>query len=241
VARRRSRKSTGSINGTFDVNGNTVISGSLIQAPITLPATLTTGSSEFDGSTFYLTTDSSGRSLQENRHLFYLSTPISHSVLTIVDVFSGSLHAFNMQPASLYEVQYNLFYLKNGITSGTTIFTLFSNTNTWQNANIQYDRTAVAAANGTTFGTNASSSIASISSTVINSTNSTTISVNAASNDAANSLQRAVIKGLFLTHPTGVNNLRLQVTSNGSPIYVYPGSYYTITRMPTSSVGIFIA
>jgi hypothetical protein len=76
-------KSTGSINGTFDVNGNAVISGSLIQAATTLPATLTTGSSEFDGSTFYLTTDASGRSLQDNRHLFYLPTPITHSLLTI--------------------------------------------------------------------------------------------------------------------------------------------------------------
>jgi hypothetical protein len=226
------------VSGAMDITGTFSLTGPSIQNAATLTSTLISGAMEYDGSTFYRTADANGRSLNANHHLYYQPTTIIHSVFAQqIDFFSGSNSGFNMLPNSLYELHYNLFYRKGA--SGTTIFTFTSN-NTWQSANIQSERTAIAGT-GTTGSSDITTSAGALFATVINSTG-TSVSIGGGTQvDATNSFQRAVFKALFYTNAAAVNNLKLQVTSAGSALTVYQGSYYTIKKYPVSSVGIFTA
>lgn len=227
-----------SVTGAMNISGTLSLTGPFVQNSTTLSTTLVSGSSEFDGSNFYLTTDSSGRSLQANQHLFYLPAAITHTATTLVDAFSGSLNAFTMQPASLYEVQYNIFYQK-GVSSGATTWSIFSADQTMQNVNAQIEISPVAGGN-TFFNGNATTTAgAPLIATVINEDNVQTVSFTTAS-QTLNTYHKAIIKALIWSNATLPSKLKLQVTSNPGVIILL-GSYYTIIKLPVSSVGVFTA
>jgi len=228
------------VTGSLSITGSMSMTGPSIQNAATLLPTLVSGSMEFDGTTFYRTVDSSGRTLNANHHLFYLPTAITHSVAinTSADVFSGSLHAFTMQPNAMYEVLYTVFYQKP-TTAGQMSFNVVSS-NSWQLANLQYDRTGLAGT-GNSFNTGVSAAaLAPISQTIINSTGNN-VGFNTPTNDTLNSYQRVNIKGLIWNNALSPSSLRLQFQYTALGLIIWPGSYYTIKKMPASSVGVFTA
>ena len=229
-----------SVTGAMDISGTLSMTGPFVQNSATLVSPLISGSIEYDGSTFYRTADSSGRSLNANHHLFYLPTAITHSVAisTAENVFSGSLHAFTMQPNAMYEVLYTVFYQKI-TTAGQMSFNVVSS-NSWQNANLQYDRTGLAGT-GNSFNAGVSAAaLAPISQTIINSTGNN-VGFNTPTNDTLNSYQRVNIKGLIWNNALSPSSLRLQFTYSALGLIIWPGSYYTIKKLPVSSVGVFTA
>jgi len=228
------------ITGSHNVSGSMTLTGPSIQNAATLLPTLVSGSMEFDGTTFYRTVDSSGRTLNANHHLFYLPAAITHSVAinTSADVFSGSLHAFTMQPNSMYEVLYTVFYQKP-TTAGQMSFNVVSS-NSWQLANLQYDRTGLAGT-GNSFNTGVSAAaLAPISQTIINSIGNS-VGFNTPTSDTLNSYQRVNIKGLIWNNALSPSSLRLQFQYTALGLIIWPGSYYTIKKLPASSVGVFTA
>jgi hypothetical protein len=228
------------ITGSHNVSGSMTLTGPSIQNSAPLMSTLVSGSMEFDGSTFYRTVDSSGRTLNANHHLFYLPTLITHTVTTIIDAFSGSLNAFTMQPASLYEVQYNVFWAKQAGTAGNTTWTINSMDQSWQNINTSIEHSAIA---GTGTGYNVvtvSPTLNLLHGNVFGLVNQQSVSFVIAT-ATANTNHKATIKALIWTNASQPSRLRLQVTSAGQGAFIYPGSYYTIKKMPVSSVGVFTA
>ena len=234
-------KSSG-LNATLDVSGSVMISGSLIQAPISLPATLVTGSSEFDGTTFYLTADSGGRSLQANHHLFYLPTAIVHTVAanTTEAVFSGSLNAFTMQPNSVYEVQYNLFYTKT--TAGVITWIINGGTQTWQNAHIHMELSTIAGTGVVSGSSNPIVGGTPVYTSLLNATNRQSVTLASSTTSEPNATaHKVIIKALIITHATTASTLKLEHQYSAGTATIYAGSYYTIKRLPTTSVGVFTA
>jgi hypothetical protein len=226
-----------SVTGAMDISGTLSMTGPFVQNSAALTSPLISGSIEYDGSTFYRISDSSGRSLNANHHLFYLPTAITHSLTTIVDAFSGSLNIFTMLPNVLYEVQYNLFYQK-GASAGTTTWTINSVDQTMQLVNAQNEITPVAGTN-VFFNANATTtSGAPLTSTIINYINTQAVPFTIAS-QTLNTYHRATIKTLILSNASLPSKLKLQVTSAGSAVTMLPGSYYIIKKMPASSVGVF--
>lgn len=233
---------TGTLNAAFDVNGNTIISGSLIQAAIALPATLTTGSSEFDGSTFYLTTDTNGRSLNANHHFFYQPTAIVHTVAanTTEAVFSGSLNAFTLRPNSVYEVQYNLFYTKT--TAGIITWIINGGAQTWQNAHIHMELSTIAGTGVVTGSNNPTVGGAPVYTTLLNATNRQSVTLASSATSEPNATaHKVIIKALIITNATTESTLKLEHQYSAGTSTIYAGSYYTIKRLPTTSVGVFTA
>ena len=233
------------VSGTMDITGALSITGPIIQNSAALVTPLISGSMEYDGTTFYRTADANGRSLNANYHLYYQPTTIVHTAVatTIVDFFSGSLSGFNMLPNSLYEVQYNLFYTKT-LNGGAITWTINGGTQTWQNATIQIERTAFAAANGTSTGSIApfaTTGVAPIYTTHINAANLTSIALTGTTSDGLGSNQKVIIKALIQSNAAASSILKLQFAYANGFANIHPGSYYTIKKMPVSSVGIFTA
>ena len=231
-----------SVTGAMNISGTLSLTGPSIQNAAALTSPLISGSMEFDGSTFYRTADVNGRSLNANHHLYYLPSQIVHTAVatTIVDVFSGSLNAYNMLPNSLYEVQYNLFYEKFG-AAGTITWTINGGNQTWQNAHIQMERTGITAANGTSTGSIApfaTTGVAPVYTTHFNAANISSIALSSGI-DSNNSEQKIIIKVLIQSNTSQPSILKLQHACSAGTINIYPGSYYTIKKMPVSSVGVF--
>jgi len=224
------------ITGSHNVSGSITLTGPSIQNSASLGSTLISGSMEFDGSTFYRTVDSSGRTLNANHHLFYLPTSIAHTASIQTDAFSGSLNVFQMQANSLYEVQYNLFYTKTG--NGAVTWNIFSVDQTMQNIHATIDASA---AGGTShyYATDALATGGSpITSAVINKVNTVNASITLPSLTNATN-HKAIIKALIWSHSSLPSKLKLQITQAGTNTTIWPGSYYTIKKLPVASVGTF--
>ena len=228
------------ITGSLSVTGSLSLTGPLIQKSAALTSPLISGSVEYDGTTFYRTGDSNGRTLNANHHFFYQPTAIVHTAAanTDVDVFSGSLNGFDMAPNSLYEVQYNVFYTKTG--AGIITWRIDGGTQTWQNAHIQMELSTIAGTGVVTGSNNPTAGGAPIYITLLNATNRqfATLSSTAAT-EPTNTAHRVFIKALIYTNATTVSNLKLEHQYSAGTSTIYAGSYYTIKRLPTTSVGVF--
>jgi hypothetical protein len=141
-----------------------------------------------------------------------------------------------MIPASLYEVQYNVFYQKQA--AGITTWGIFSADQTMQNVNAQIEISPVTGGNTFFNAIATTTSGAPLISTIVNDSNAQTVSFAIAS-QTINTYHKAIIKALIWSHSTFPSKLKLQVTSAGGPVYILPGTYYTIKKYPVSSVGIF--
>jgi hypothetical protein len=231
---------TNIITGALNITGSMLLTGPFTQNAATLLSPLVSGSMEYDGTAFYRTVDSNGRTLNANHHLFYLPSNIIHTTTSVVDAFSGSLNAITLQPNSLYEFQYNLFY-QRGTGAGTTLWTLDFGAQTVSNGHIQLERSAIAGT-GTTLNGSGTVTGAPLIKTVVG-YNGNSLLLTEAGSDSASVYQKSIIKGIFTTGtstPLGVLKLRVTAAAASGAITLLAGSYYTIKRMPATSVGEFI-
>jgi hypothetical protein len=108
-----------------------------------------------------------------------------------------------------------------------------------QNVNAQIEISPINGGN-TFFNGNATTTAgAPLIATIINEDNVQTVSFTTAS-QTGNTYHKAIIKALIWSNATLPSKLKLQVTSNPGVI-IFLGSYYTIIKLPVSSVGAFTA
>jgi hypothetical protein len=214
--------SSGSITmaaGTTAIAPLRFTTGSLLTSP-------TAGAIEYDGSLWFSTDDvTEGRGYMPSVHLFRLIADGSAIGPTIATYF-GASSGMPIDAGIFYELEAYLYFTKT--TAGTVTFTMtFSNAPTNNNAN--YVGTPVGGIG--TVGTPQTAAIAKSTATAgaLPVTGSLTTAVN----------HQYTIRSLFQANGTTGGTINLQITSSAGTVTPLTGSYYKLTRLPTTNTGAF--
>ena len=202
--------------------------GELILAEQALPAVPAAGSvsivDDGVGGLCKQTDDPSGPTTIGEYNLFRLIANGAAIGPTIADYF-GANSSIVLAPNGIYEIVYNLWYLKT--TAGTVIYTL-TNTAVVTNLVAWYEQSAVGG-----IATNAGLTGAGIiASTVAAAALPATASLTTAVNHFARI--RALLENANST------NVRLRVTSSAGTITPLRGSHYKVRRLVVGNMGTFV-
>lgn len=194
----------------------------------TLDSTIEAGGEEYDGNGFFSVIDTvAGRGFSQVSQFFMLAADAGAAIGPSIADFFGSNSSINLKAASIYMIEYELWFLKT--TAGTVTFTL-TNTQAPVNMNAGWEGSVTgigASGTMTRAGLRASTSAAAA------------MPATPSIADASNVFYR--VRVLVETHATVDGNLRLRATSSAGTITPRRGSWYRVTRIPSTSVGSFAA
>jgi hypothetical protein len=228
--------STGISSGAVVVAGGVGISGNLsLQqttsvAPLkvaggTLLSSTVAGTVEYDGSIWYATSNlTNGRGAIPNEQYFRLTANASPIGSSIADYF-GSTSSIPLVASGVYDIEFDIYYLKN--TAGTVTYTLTSQA-VVTNLNAYYYQSNIAGISsglGTTEGAVTNNTAAAVAMPV---TQTLTTAV----------VHHARIK--VMLENASATNFRLQITSSAGTVTPLRGSWYKVTRLSSSNVGLFV-
>jgi hypothetical protein len=193
--------------------------GSLLTSPVA-------GAVEFDGNILFATNDTtSGRGYIACPHFFRLTSDITAFGPGIANFF-GSSSGVSLDANIFYEFEAELYFLKS--TAAGVVFT-FTFSNAPVNANAYFIGTPIGGVG--TFGTAQTAALVKSTSTA----SALPITGNLAS--AVN--HQFNIKAMFQANATTGGTLNLRITSGGGTVTPLTGSYYKITRLPSTNTGAF--
>lgn len=206
--------------GTTTAAPLTFASGTVLTSPVA-------GTVEYDGSTWFSTDDvTDGRGYIPSVHLFRL-TADGTAIGPGISNFFGATSGITLDANIFYELEAYLYFTKT--TAGTVTFTMtFSNAPVNNNAN--YVGT-IATGIGTV-GSPQSAAIAKSTATAgaLPATGSLTTGVN----------HQFIVRSLFQANASTGGTINLQITSSAGTVTPLTGSYYKLTRMPSSNTGTFV-
>lgn len=206
--------------GTTTAAPLTFTSGTVLTSPVA-------GTVEYDGSTWFSTDDvTDGRGYIPSVHLFRL-TADGTAIGPSISNFFGTTSGITLDANIFYELEAYLYFTKT--TAGTVTFTMtFSDAPVNNNAN--YVGT-IATGIGTV-GSPQSAAIAksTAASGALPATGSLTTGVN----------HQFILRAFFQANATTGGTLNLRITSSAGTVTPLTGSYYKLTRMPSSNTGTFV-
>jgi len=221
-----------SFPGGIEAGGFFPNAGSTIAPPLKLTAgtNLTTpeaGAIEYDGTTFYRTNDTtSGRGYEPSTQIFRLTASLAAIGPTIANFF-GPTSSIQLAGGGIYEIEAYCYFTKT--TAGTVTVTVSSSLAPVNlNGILQYG----AAAGGSNTG--AANQIAIAASTA-------TAAAFGASVSLSTLAGHAFTIRLLVESNASNSNLRFLFTESAGTVTPLRGSYYKVTRLPSSRVGNFVA
>ncbi|TMI95630.1 MAG: hypothetical protein E6H08_06000 [Bacteroidetes bacterium] len=213
------------------LTGELLTAGTATVAPLTFNAgtNLTTpvaGATEYDGTSFYDTIDTtSGRAQRSDFQIFRLNADGSALGPTIADFF-GATSSFPTVLNAIYLMEFFVWFTKT--TAGTVTWTL-TNTQTYTNIAAYYDMCPVGG-----IGTNGAQNGGGIDATT---TAAAALPVTGTLTTATEQFARIVA----VVNVGTAGNIRLRVTSSAGTVTPRRGSFYRATRLFAGNVGTFVA
>jgi hypothetical protein len=205
------------------------IAGTNILPPLKLTAgtNLTTpeaGAIEYDGVTLYRTNDTtSGRGYEPSTQIFRLTASLAAIGSTIANFF-GPTSSIQLAGSGIYEIEAYCYFSKT--TNGTITVTVSSSLAPVNlNGILQAD-----AANGS--GAVTQTNIQGSSATAVNFANSITYNTTTG---------HTFVLRLLVESNASNSNLRFLFTESAGTVTPLRGSYYKVTRLPSSRIGNFVA
>lgn len=221
-------------NGTGDivfVNNSSIkpVAGTLTKAPIrftsgSLLTTPTAGAFEYDGGQFFLTNSDTTNGKKYVEALSRYQVTVNNTAITnstIVDIFPAT-SSYPTLAGAYYEIEYNMYWVR-ATTAGAHTYTLVS-TSAWQYAALS----GIGLQNSGTTGQS------------INNVTATSLALPATPSQAIGN-HRHTVRAYVFTNATTAGNIRLRVTSSTNGITLQRGSFYTVRRLPATSIGTFVA
>lgn len=187
-------------------------------------ASPTAGAMEYDGGLFYLTNSDTTNGKK------YVATLSRYQVTANQTLFSGTViqdvyaanSAYPILAGAYYEIEYHMYWNRS-TQAGTHTYTLVS-TQAWQYATLS----SIGLQNAGTAGQH-----------VGNVTNTSLALPASASIQVGNHYH--INTAYVFTNATTAGNIRLRVTSSLNGITLQRGSFYTVRRLPATSIGTFVA
>jgi hypothetical protein len=196
------------------------VAGSLLTSPVP-------GAVEFDGNILYVTNDTTGgRGYIPSVHYFRLTADAGAAIGPGIANFFGTSSGVTLDESIFYELEANLYFLKT--TAAGVVFTLtFSNAPI--NNNAYYVGTPIGGVG--TFGTAQTAALVKSTATAgaLPITGNLTTAVN----------HQFKINAMFQANATTGGTLNLRITSGSGTVTPLTGSYYKITRLPSTNTGAF--
>ena len=187
------------------------------------------GAFEYDGTSLYFTDDATnGRGMLAPEHFFYMGADGTDRGTSIADLF-GANTGVPYVAAARYLVEAWVWYTRT--TAGTVIFTLTATTN-YVNANGHLLHSAAAGQAQTT----------SLNQSGFEGTTGSTAAVfPATASQTLNTNQMGRMWWVVETNATTPGNMRIRVTNSAGAFVLQRGSYFSVKRLPTTNIGIFVA
>jgi len=208
----------------------TTAAGTTSVAPLnftsgTLLTTAAAGKLEFDGTTFFLTRNTTaGRSVLDVFNSFRLAADGSVIGPAITDFFSNGI--VTMDAASAYEFEYHIYFLKS--TAGTVTFTLtFSQAPVSVAANYIGSPVAGVSAVGTP----------QVAGIVASTSTATALPVTGTLSDATN--HSYIIRATVESNATTGGTIQLQLTEGAGTVTPKRGSWFRYRRYPAANAGAY--
>lgn len=205
----------------LNLGGGTTASPPLDIASGTLVSAVAAGAVEYDGTVFYTTPNTtSGRGYTPSTHIFRLTANGANIGSGIANFF-GNNSAINLVGGGAYEIEAYCYFTKN--TAGTVTVTI---TSSLAPVSLSGVLQTGAVAGGTASGT--ATQIAIFNSTA-------TGAAFGATGSLTNNTNHVFQIRLIVEANASASNLRINFTESAGTVTPLRGSYYKVTRLPTTT------